>query len=216
MWVQLKKKYCCVSVIKDHLYIHIQDQFCWSKAVTDNPLQVGARTQSVQHLQPWPSVLPWKNEEHNDCLIRSAFRQLGSLFTPTHCAQSDRDMSCFCGCKRNGIWCWLWMKKASPPVRHRETWFRWRAWWWWFDSWAIDQLVFSNLNDYDFMILWCVTWYFLTSLSLAQFSRAQCTWALLSPHLMLWSSFSLFSTACLTSRPSWLAVCQKLHCLSPG
>lgn len=52
MWVQLKKKYCCVSVIKDHLYIHIQDQFCWSKAVTDNPLQVGARTQSVQHLQP--------------------------------------------------------------------------------------------------------------------------------------------------------------------
>ena len=158
MWVQLKKKYCCVSVIKDHLYIHIQDQFCWSKAVTDNPLQVGARTQSVQHLQPWPSVLPWKNEEHNDCLIRSAFRQLGSLFTPTHCAQSDRDMSCFCGCKRNGIWCWLWMKKASPPVRHRETWFRWRAWWWWFDSWARWSMwSFPTLMT---MILWfCDVWH---------------------------------------------------------
>lgn len=67
----------------------------------DNPLQMGIRTRSGQHLKPGPGVCLWEDEETKHYLI-SKCSQMAQGFFHICSSQGEEIKSCFHGCQRSG------------------------------------------------------------------------------------------------------------------
>lgn len=71
-------------------------------AFSDNPLQMGIRPWSAQHLQPGPGVCLWEDEESKDYLISKCFQMAQGFFFHI-CSSQGEEMkrTCFHGCQRS-------------------------------------------------------------------------------------------------------------------
>lgn len=69
---------------------------------TDNPLQMGIRTWSAQHLQPGPGVCLWEDEESKDYLISKCFQMAQGFFDICSSLREGIKRSSFHSCQRSG------------------------------------------------------------------------------------------------------------------